>query len=147
MDTCPAGGNLTCEPVSHFCASSSGFKVLKGLDYKGAVVATMMMDKSKKEDAFKKGQAPPKANAPPQPASSAARPSTSTPTPAAKPTPSPTSKLGPQPPKYSITERGHVDLGDYMMADPLGPKSTRPKELLIKIELPLVVSEPACRRR
>lgn len=56
------------------------------------------------------------------------------------PTPPPSS--GPVPPKYSIIERGQIDLTDHMMGEAGAPKATsrRPKELVVKIEVPLVVS-------
>ncbi|KAK6999863.1 protein kintoun [Biomphalaria glabrata] len=42
-------------------------------------------------------------------------------------------------PKYSITHRSHIDMSEYRNA-PDAKTSTRPKELVIKIELPLLNS-------
>jgi hypothetical protein len=57
-------------------------------------------------------------------------------------------KKGPIEPKYSITERGLVELGDFELSSANGGdgtsgnrvRSTRPKELVVRIELPRVAS-------
>lgn len=137
--------------------------MVRGLGYKTGEPVTMMINKAPPSSTTT-AQKPP--NPPKRPVqkegtgsasstsgdSDKGKASTTTATTTKKATPPPVVEKkkaadGMEVPQYTITERGRVEISDHMAADDSRtrerPTSTRPKELVIRIELPFVVSPPS----